>query len=156
MAYEKQDTQVLGYLGRALSLEMTAVQQYLTLSRLLRLRGFDKLAKHFQGEATEELGHADRIIGRMLILGVSPNMTQLRPPRLGDSLPELMAGAQALENDIVSLYQQAVTHCSRTKDYDGHLFFDQLLQEEKLHVNDFKNWQQKLSGQTPQGQGKEE
>ena len=145
MAYAKSDTKIIGFLGRALSLEMTAVQQYLTMSRLLRLRGFDELAQRLHKEATEELSHADRIIGRMLIMGVSPNMTQLRSPQLGESLPELMVGAQALEKDIVSLYQQAVDHCIRLSDFDNRLFFDQLLQEEKQHVNDFGNWQQNLT-----------
>lgn len=144
MAYTNTDQQVLGFLGRALSLEMTAVQQYLTLSRLLKMRGFDDLSVHFQGEANEELGHADRIIGRMLVLGVSPNMTQLRPPKLGQSLPELMSGAQALENDIVTLYQKAVDHCQRIKDVDSKLFFDKLLQEEKQHYHEYSNWQEKL------------
>lgn len=157
MAYAKSDTNVLGFLGRALSLEMTAVQQYLTLSRLLRLRGFEKLAQHFQSEASEELSHADRIIGRMLVLGVSPSMTQLRAPRLGESLPELMSGAQALEKDIMNLYRQAVDHCGRVNDYDSRLFFDQLLQEEMQHYNEFSNWQNELLGKPiVSNQGKED
>jgi len=144
MAYKRVDAGVLGYLGRALSLEMSAVQQFLTLSRLLRLRGFDDIASHFQKEANEELGHADRIIGRMLVLGVAPNMTHLRPARLGESLPELMASAELLENDIVSLYQQAVVHCQSIKDFDSHLFFDTLLKEEQQHASSYADWKQKL------------
>jgi len=145
MAYKNVDPEVLGYLGRALSMEMSAVQQYLTLSRLLRLRGFDDIASHFHQEANEELGHADRIIGRMLVLGVAPNMTQLRAAQLGESLPELMASAEALERDIVSLYQKAVAHCHSINDFDSHMFFDALLKEEQQHASSIADWQQKFS-----------
>jgi len=149
MAYKNVDAGVLGYLGRALSMEMSAVQQYLTLSRLLRLRGFEEIAAHFQQEANEELAHSDRIIGRMLVLGVAPNMTQLRPARLGESLPELMASAEELEKDIVSLYQQAVAHCRSINDFDNHLFFNELLQEEQEHVGKLSNWQNRFFERKP-------
>lgn len=134
MAYTDTDPKVLGFLGRALSLEMTAVQQYLTLSRLLKLRGFDEIADKFKHEAQEEMAHADRIIGRMLVLGVAPAATQLRSAQLGDSLPALINSAQALESEILSFYQQAVSHCAHINDFDNRLFFEQLLQEEREHV----------------------
>lgn len=148
MGYQNVDDGVLGYLGRALSLEMSAVQQYLTLSRLLRLRGFEDMAQYFQQEANEELGHADRIIGRMLVLGAAPNMSQLRPAMLGDSVPELMNAARGLEQDIIALYTQAVNHCQKINDTDSHLFFNQLLQEEKHHESEIANWQQRFFNST--------
>ncbi len=146
MAYAKTDPNVLGFLGRALSLEMSAVQQYLTLTKLLKLRGFDEIAQQFQGEAQEEMDHADRIIGRMLVLGVAPNATQLRPARLGNSLPVLLTNIRALEADIVAFYQQAVSYCAKIDDFDNRLFFEQLLQEERSHFNAVSEWQAKILG----------
>lgn len=146
MAYANTNPNVFGFLGRALSLEMTAVQQYLTVTRLLKLRGFEDIAQKFQGEAEQEMNHADRIIGRMLILGVAPNATQLRPAKLGDSLPALMAGVQNLEAEIVNFYQQAVNYCAQIEDFDNRLFFEQLLQEERNHVKTMSEWQQAFFG----------
>ncbi len=134
MAYATTDSKVLGYMGRALSLELTAVQQYLTLSRLLALRGFDEIAETFKHEAQEEMLHVEQIISRMLVSGVAPNATQLRPARLGDSLPALIASAQALEAEIILFYEQAVGHCSLINDFDNRLFFERLLQEERAHA----------------------
>jgi len=141
MAYAKVDPQVLGYLGRALSLEMTAVQQYLCVARLLRLRGFDEISDKFQHEAQEEMAHAERIIGRMLVLGAAPNATQLRPTQLGNSLPTVIAAVQALETEIVNFYRQAVHHCERIDDFDSRLFFEQLLLEEQMHASSLEDWQ---------------
>lgn len=144
MIYSKTDEVVLGYLGRALSLEMTAVQQHLTVSRLLKLRGFEEIGQKFQQEAQEEMEHAERIIGRMLTLGVAPSGTQLRPAQLGDSLPKLMAAVHALETELVGFYSRAVEHCTAQGDFDNKLFFEQLLEEERAHVHEFANWQQIL------------
>ncbi len=144
MAYAKADSQVLGFLGRALSLEMTAVQQYLSVARLLKLRGFEEIADKFKHEANEEMAHVEKIIGRMMILGCAPNATQLRPARLGNSLPAVIQSVAVLEHEIVSFYQQAVEHCIRIDDFDSRLFFQTLLNEEREHAKSLANWQSTL------------
>jgi len=143
MTYTKIDAKVLGYLGRALSLEMNAIQQYLSVSRLTQLRGFDDLSRTFRHEAEEEMGHAERIIGRMLVLGAAPNATQLRPAVLGESLPELIASVQSLENEIVAFYQEAVSYCVHIEDFDNRVFFEQLLKEEQEHAGVMNELQQR-------------
>ncbi|MFM7754632.1 MAG: ferritin-like domain-containing protein, partial [Cyanobium sp.] len=50
---------VLGYLGRALSLELTAVQQYLTQATLTEAWGDGDAARRFRQEMLEEMGHAE-------------------------------------------------------------------------------------------------
>ena len=54
------DPRTLGWLSRALTHEMSAVQQYLAQSVLARLWGDDELASKLRSEAVEELGHAVR------------------------------------------------------------------------------------------------
>jgi len=91
-------------------------------------------------EAHEELGHADRIIARMLALGVAPNASQLRPVKLGSSLPELLLHDHAFENELVQLYAQATSHCARAGDHDSRVFFEALLNEEKTHAKELIAW----------------
>ena len=55
------DQKVLGYLGRALSLELSAVQQYSTQARLTASWGLGDASASFRKEADEELKHANRI-----------------------------------------------------------------------------------------------
>lgn len=140
MGYAKVDSQVLGFLGRALSLEMTAVQQYLSVARLLRLRGFEDIADKFKHEANKEMAHAEKIIGRMMTLGCAPNATQLRPAKLGKSLPEVIKSTEDLEKEIVDFYIQAEEYCMRIDDFDSQLFFKTLLNEEREHAKSLVNW----------------
>ena len=138
------DQRVLGYLGRALSLELTAVQLYSTQARLVETWGLSEVAKKFSHEAQEEMGHADRIISRMLALGVAPNASQLRPAKLGQNLMELLQHDYAFEKELVGLYTEAATHCARMGDHDNRIFFEALLEEEKSHASELINWLQQL------------
>ena len=139
-----QDPAILGYLGRALSFELTAVQQYLSLARLLEMRGVSQAGEKFRREAEDEMEHAERIIGRMLALGVAPNASYLRPPRLDGDLLQLMQHANDLETEIIGLYAQAVKYCSRIEDYENRIFFEKLLAEEQQHADGLDNWRQQI------------
>jgi len=145
------DPKVLGYLGRGLSLELSAVQLYSTQSRLVENWGLADVAKKFAAEAAEEMGHADRIISRMLALGVAPSASQLRPVKLGRNLEELLQADHAFEAELVGMYSAAVRHCARIGDHDGRLFFEALLQEEQGHAEELQRWLQELA--QPKGAG---
>ena len=144
MLHASADQRVLGYLGRALSLELSAVQLYSTQARLVATWGLAEVSKRFSNEASEEMAHADRIIGRMLALGVAPNASQLRPPKLGRSLEELLQHNYAFENELIRLYTEATQHCARNGDHDNRLFFEELLGEEQGHASELAKWLEEL------------
>lgn len=144
MLQENADPGVLGYLGRALSLELSAVQMYSFQARLLGAWGLAEAAGRMQTEAGEELEHAERIIGRMLALGAAPNASQLRPVQTGENLRELLVHNHAFENELVNLYDMAMRHSARAGDQDSRLFFETLLNEEKSHARELAQWLQEL------------
>jgi len=135
-----QDPAIPGYLGRALSLELSAVQQFLALAKLFKLRGMEQAADKFGHEAQEEIGHAQRIIGRMLALGFAPNASHLRPAFVDGSLPQLMQHVAVMEREIVEFYAQAVAHCRQARDHENRIFFETLLLEEQQHANGIESW----------------
>ena len=138
------DQQVLGYLGRALSLELSAVQLYSTQAMLTASWGLTEASEKFRAESIEEMGHAERIIGRMLALGVAPNASQLRPVRLGQNLQQLLEQDYAFEKELVGLYENAARHSARVGDPDSRLFFEALLAEEQHHAQSLEQWLQQL------------
>jgi bacterioferritin len=144
MSIANTDQRVLGYLGRGLSLELSAVQLYSTQAKLVENWGLTEVAGKLSAEATEELGHAERIIGRMLALGVAPNASQLRPVKLGADLRALLEHDYAFEEELVSLYSAASSLCARLGDQDNRLFFEALLSEEQAHAKTLREWLQQL------------
>ncbi len=140
MLYAKADERVAGYLGRALSLELSAVQLYSTQAQLVATWGLKAAAERFKEETREELDHAERIIGRMLALGLAPSASQLRPVRLGQCLSELLTYNRQFESELIRLYSNAERYCARQGDIDNRMFFGSLLEEERAHEAEFAAW----------------
>ena len=130
------DPRTLGWLSRALTHEMSAVQQYLAQSVLARLWGDEALSSKLRSEAVEELGHAERLMERLIVLGVAPSAGNLPPSRLGRSVDELLAADRELEVEAVRLYQEAVAHTQRMRDSDGTSLLADILAEEMEHVQE--------------------
>ncbi len=128
------DPKLTGYLRRALNHEMAAVQQYLTQSTLCELWGMEEMADKFMRESREELEHARRLIRHMLALGLLPNCTQLPAISATHSLKEMWLADWQLEADIIHLYAEASRYCARVGDETAYRLFDELLQEERQHL----------------------
>ena len=147
------DPAVLGYLGRALSLELSAVQQYLSLARMLEIRGMPEAGEKFRAEGKEEMEHAERIIGRMLAVGVAPSASCLRPAQVNGALAQIIQHTIELEREIVNFYGEAVRHCYSTQDHENRIFFEALLKEEQQHAAGLSTWWLQLIGSQPATQG---
>ena len=130
------DPRTLGWLSRALTHEMSAVQQYLAQSVLARMWGDEALSSKLRSEAVEELGHAERLMERLIAVGVAPSAGNLPPSRLGRSVDDMLAADRELEVDAVRLYQEAVAHARRMRDSDGASLHADILAEEMEHVQE--------------------
>ena len=142
------DPQVLGYLGRALSLELSAVQLYTTQACLLANWGLQEPARKLQAEAAEEMQHVERVIARMLGVGAAPNASQLRPVQLGADLETLLKINLSFEQELVKLYRDAVRHCISVGSQNDRQFFQSLFEEEQQHAADLTAWLQQLQSQS--------
>jgi bacterioferritin len=137
---------VLGFLGRALSLELSAVQQYMTQASLVELWGEREAADRFRQETVEEMRHAERIVQRMLALGVAPAASQLRPVEAAPDLASLLRHDALLEEELVHHYAEAVRFCVLIGDRDNEAFFRALWSEELQHGEELARWQSELRG----------
>ncbi len=138
------DQKVLGYLGRALSMELSAVQMYSTQARLVASWGLSEAAARLRNESEEELEHVSRIIECMLSTGLAPGASQLRPVRLASDLSAILQINQQFEDEVIELYRSAAKHCARIGDRDHHAFFEGLLDDERFHHEELLSWQASL------------
>ncbi|MEN8174653.1 MAG: ferritin-like domain-containing protein [Pseudomonadota bacterium] len=133
------DPRTLGWLSRALTHEMSAVQQYLAQSVLARLWGDEALSSKLRSEAVEELGHAERLMERLIAVGVAPSAGNLPPSRLGRSVDDMLVADRELEVEAVRLYQEAVAHARRMRDSDSAALLTEILAEEMEHVQEIES-----------------
>jgi len=151
MRYARIHPRTLGYLGRALSLEYSAVQQYMTQAALCDGWGLREAAARFRHETVEEMRHAERIVERMLALCVAPNASRLRPAAVARNLGDLLRQDAVLEAEVVALYQEATDFCRRIGDDDNADLFAALLAEEEEHGREIETWLASLAPPPPRG-----
>ncbi len=128
------DSRLSGYLQRALSHEMAAVQQYLMQAKLVGLWGMDEMSKRMREDVLEELVHAERFMERMLVLGIPCNATQLPPVRTGRSVEEMWQINCVLEIEAIRLYEEGSHYCARIRDSETQALFADIMQEEAGHL----------------------
>lgn len=130
------DPRLSGYLSRALSHELAAVQQYLMQSKLVALWGMADMSARMRSDVNEELVHAERLMTRMLILGIPSNATQLPPVRTGRSIEEMLQIDRVLEVEAIHLYEEMMHYCSRIRDYETHALCADILKDELGHLGE--------------------
>jgi bacterioferritin len=151
MSMDAVHPRVLGYLGRALSLELTAVQQYMTQASLLELWGDKDAANRFREETVEEMQHAERIVQHMLSLGVAPAASQLQPVTHAPDLLGLLEQNAVLETQLIEHYAEATRFCALLRDQATEAFFQSLWDEEQHHGEELNAWLQELGGPRRRG-----
>jgi bacterioferritin len=90
----KGDAKVIEALNRALTIELTAINQYFVQAKMLANWGYQGLAKKMHEESIGEMKHADSIIERILFLEGVPNIAKYDVIRVGTDVKE------QLENDL--------------------------------------------------------
>jgi len=131
----KGSDKVIERLNIALFLELGAVNQYWLHYRLLDDWGLTKLAKKEREESIEEMGHADKIVERIIFLGGHPNLQTLAPLRIGQDVKEVLEADLAGEHEALASYTESRDICEAEKDYVSKNIFEELLQDEEGHVD---------------------
>jgi len=129
------DPGVIEYLNKALRHELTAVNQYWLHYRLLDNWGYKVLAKTWRKESIEEMQHADKLIARIIFLDGNPNMQTLESLHIGKTVKAVLDNDMQAELSARSLYAEAATHCHSVADYVTRDLFEQLMQDEEVHID---------------------
>ncbi|MCP9786358.1 ferritin-like domain-containing protein, partial [Cyanobium sp. N5-Cardenillas] len=102
--------------------------------------GEAEAAERFRQETVEELRHAERLVQRMLQLGVAPAASQLRPVGHAADLLGLLRLDADLERDLIQHYAEATRFCLLIGDHNNEVFFRTLRDEEQQHGDVLAAW----------------
>ena len=131
----KGNPRVIEYLNKALTHELTAVNQYWLHYRLLDDWGYQKLGKKEREESIEEMQHADKLVTRIIFLEGFPNMQKLDPLMIGQNVKEILECDLKAEYSARALYMEARSACREEEDYVTMMLFEDLLKDEEGHID---------------------
>ncbi|WP_137681014.1 bacterioferritin [Aurantiacibacter suaedae] len=131
----KGDEKVIEFLNKALTNELTAINQYWLHYRVLKDWGVHKLADYERHESIDEMKHADILAERILFLGGLPNFQAIHRLKVGETVEEILKADLAMENEAIPLLRDAIAHCEIVRDYVSRDLFASILDSEEEHVD---------------------
>ena len=129
----KGQDQVVDALNAALTIELTAINQYFCQAKMCKNWGYLKLgAKHWE-ESMGEMKHADMIIDRILFLEGTPEIARYDVIRVGTNVKEQFENDLVLETKGVNTYNEGVELCRNLKDNGTRELMERILIESEEH-----------------------
>ena len=131
----KGNPQIIEALNRALTIELTAINQYFCQAKMCKNWGYHKLAAKHYHESIGEMKHAEMIIDRVLFLEGVPEIARYDVIRVGANVKEQFENDLALETKGVQAYNEAVDLCLKLKDGGTRELMERILVESEEHVD---------------------
>lgn len=125
----------LKHLQRAITMELTTVNQYLLQAHQLANWGIDRLAERMFEEVEEERGHANKYIARMLFLDGEPNVRDLDEIVKPVSVRQIFEVQHKMELEARAYYDKAARECQQAGDSGTFDLFVSILKEEEGHID---------------------
>jgi bacterioferritin len=127
--------EVLDALNRALTIELTAINQYFCQAKMCQNWGFRKLGRKHYEESLGEMKHAEQLIERILFLEGVPEIARYDVIRVGTDVKEQFENDLKLEMGGVQHYNAAIDLCLRLKDNGTREILEPILAESEEHVD---------------------
>jgi len=141
MSTTEDRKKVIDLLNQARAAELTAIMQYMAHHYELEDADYGKLAKSMKTIAIQEMDHAEQLAERILYLQGTPTSDPDGQVTHGQDIPDMLKRDIGLERGAVDMYNDSAMACGQAGDHTSKRLFQQLLQDEEEHLDQFENIQ---------------
>ena len=141
----KGNDRLLATLNNLLADELTAINQYMVHSEMCDDWGYEKLHKHFEKRAIDEMKHAEKLIGRILYLEGMPIVSTLGRIHIGSTVEKMLANDQEAEDGAIKAYNEAIVLAGEVKDFATRDVLQDILNDEDAHMDGIEALQSQMA-----------
>lgn len=129
----KGNAKLLTTLNHLLADELTAISQYMVHSEMCESWGYGKLHKAIEGQAMDEMHHAEWLIQRIIFLEGSPAVSKLNLMKIGVTVADMIGNDQTAEVDAVKAYNTGIRLAREVGDQGTADLLTKILKMEEAH-----------------------
>jgi len=126
------------------------INQYMVHSEMCEDWGYEKLHKHFEKRAIDEMKHAEKLIGRILFLEGVPVVSSLNKIHIGSDVAKQLENDRVAETDAIAAYNNAIALAGEVKDFATRDLLQEILNDEDAHMDDIEGLQSQIEQMTLQ------
>jgi len=134
----KGNAKLIQTLNSLLADELTAINQYMVHSEMCANWGYQRLHKHFEKRAIDEMKHAEKLIGRILFLEGLPVVSELKQITVGADAPKMLASDHAAELGAIAAYNAGIKLAGDVADFATREVLEQILDDEDRHLDEIE------------------
>ena len=131
----KGNDKIIATLNELLADELTAISQYMVHSEMCDNWGYDKLHKAIEGQAIDEMHHAEWLLGRIIFLEGTPVVSKLNPMKIGAKVADMAAYDEEAELGAIRAYNAAIRLAREVDDQGTVELLTKILKMEEGHVD---------------------
>ncbi|NLT58518.1 MAG: bacterioferritin [Clostridiales bacterium] len=144
----KGDPKLIEVLNDLLADELSAINQYIVHAEMCEDWGYGKLHHGFEKRAIDEMKHAEKLIGRILFLGGTPIVSELKPIHIGDEVPKQVENDRLAEMGAIRAYNDAIALAGELRDHATRDILTQILNDEDRHMDEIEEMQDQIEQMT--------
>lgn len=129
------DKQVISYLNKVLTSELTSINQFFLHARMYKNWGLDELNSKSYKKSIKDMKQADDLIERILFLEGLPNLQQLGRLRIGEHTEEMLQCDMDFQLEQLAVLREAIAYCETASDYISRELLEDILEYEEAHVD---------------------
>jgi bacterioferritin len=131
----KGNEKLLTTLNQLLADELTAISQYMVHSEMCESWGYGRLHKAIEGQAMDEMHHAEWLIQRIIFLEGAPVVSKLNPMKIGATVPDMIGNDEQDELGAVKAYNEGIRQAREAGDHGTVELLMKILVMEEGHVD---------------------
>jgi bacterioferritin len=126
--------EVIDKLNFLLRDELTAIDQYMVQAVLCEQWGYGKLNDAIEARAKMEMGHAEKLIARIVFLEGKPIVVDLNGVNIGSTVPEFHGNDRDSEANAIVEYNKGIVLAETWNDYGTQELLQDNLEDEENHL----------------------